>query len=103
MGIVPQCKLRDCWQAKNVITQTPAFHQVMSKNHWCAIWTLRLPEIKKFLLYILQWALCLSATRTASSASNKPMFTPSALSCGNSPIDACPEVAKGNAAACCYS
>ena len=39
MGIVPQCKLKDYWQAKNVITQTPAFHQVMSKNHWCAIWT----------------------------------------------------------------
>ena len=41
-----------------------------------------MPEIKKFLLYILQWALCLSATRTASSASNKPMFTPSALAVG---------------------
>jgi len=41
-------------------------------------------------------------TQTASSASNKPMFIPSALSCGNSPKDARPEVAKGNAAACCY-
>ena len=39
MGIVPQCNVRDYWQAKNVITQTPAFHQVMSKNHLCAIWT----------------------------------------------------------------
>ena len=48
IGIVPQCKLRDYWQAKNVITQTPAFHQVMYKNHWCAIWTLCLPEFKKF-------------------------------------------------------
>ena len=48
MGFVPQCKLRDYWQVKNVITQTPAFHQVMYKNHWCAIWTLCLPEFKKF-------------------------------------------------------
>ena len=48
MGFVPQCKLRDYWQVKNFITQTPAFHQVMYKNHWCAIWTLRLPEFKKF-------------------------------------------------------
>ena len=28
MGIVPQCNLKDYWQAKNVITQTPAFHAV---------------------------------------------------------------------------
>ena len=39
MGIVPQCNLRDYWQAKNVITQIPAFLQVISKNYLCAIWT----------------------------------------------------------------
>ena len=39
MGIVSQCNLRDYWQTKNVITQTPAFHDVMSRNRWCAIWT----------------------------------------------------------------
>ena len=38
MGIVPQCTLTDYWQAKKVITQTPTFHEVMSRNHWCAIW-----------------------------------------------------------------
>jgi len=38
MGIVPQCNLKDYWQAKNVITQTPAFHEVRSRNHWYAIW-----------------------------------------------------------------
>jgi len=31
--------ISDYWQAKNVLTQTPAFHEVMSRNHGCAIWT----------------------------------------------------------------
>ena len=69
MGIVSQCNLRDYWQTKNVITQTPAFHDVMSRNRWCAIWThLHFSDnTKAFFLPMIQGAELLMGQLLCSS------------------------------------
>ena len=51
-----------CTMCKQVIS---AFHQVMYKNHWCAIWTLRLPEFKKvFAIYFAIVPQCYTVKNT---------------------------------------
>ena len=39
MGIVTQKEITDYWQVKYPITETPTFHQVMSRNCWKSIWS----------------------------------------------------------------
>jgi len=61
--------ISDYWQAKNVLTQTPAFHEVMSRNHGCAIWThLHFSDnTKAFFLPMIQGAELLMGQLLCSS------------------------------------